>query len=335
MHSHHSHSGDYSAHGTDPLDSVVDQVVNLNFHTYCLTEHIPRIEAKFIYPEEQSLGKNPEEVITKLETSFKNFMSHAQEIKTRYADRPDVRTKFIIGMEIESCDMAHIEYAKRLMKENNDILKFCVGSVHHVNGIAIDFDQQQWYNSLHSFNDNLKDFLLSYFQSQYEMLINIKPLVVGHFDLYKLFLPNDMLVNQKSGNCNEETGVPVASLDVISEWPEIYDAVVRNLQFIDSYGGAIEINTSALRKGLEEPYPSKTLCNLVKKHCGSRFVLSDDAHGVAQVGVCYDKVKKYIVDVLQLEYICYLEESQSPENVLTVKRLPISQFVNDPFWANI
>ena len=91
----------------------------------------------------------------------------------------------------------------------------------------------------------------------------------------------------------------------------------------------------SIRKGLEEPYPSKTLCNLVKKHCGSRFVLSDDAHGVAQVGVCYDKVKKYIVDVLQLEYICYLEESQSPENLLTVKRLPISQFVNDPFWANI
>lgn len=73
MHSHHSHSGDYSAHGTDPLDSVVDQVVNLNFHTYCLTEHIPRIEAKFIYPEEQSLGKNPEEVITKLETFVQEF----------------------------------------------------------------------------------------------------------------------------------------------------------------------------------------------------------------------------------------------------------------------
>ena len=141
MHSHHSHSGDYSAHGTDPLDSVVNQVINLNFHTYCLTEHIPRIERKFIYPEELSLGKTPEEIITKLETSFKNFMSHAQEIKARYTDKPDVRTQFIIGMEIESCDKIHIEYAKRIMKENSDILKFCVGSVHHVNGIPIDFDQ--------------------------------------------------------------------------------------------------------------------------------------------------------------------------------------------------
>ncbi|EHN02586.1 His2p [Saccharomyces cerevisiae x Saccharomyces kudriavzevii VIN7] len=335
MHSHHSHSGDYCAHGVDPLNSMIDRVINLNFQTYCLTEHIPRVESKFIYPEELALGKASDDIITSLETSFKNFMSHAQKIKARYAGKPDVRTKFIIGTEIESCDMVHIEYAKRVMRENSDILKFCVGSVHHVNGIPIDFDQEQWYNSLHSFNDNLKDFLLSYFQSQYEMLTNIEPLVVGHFDLFKLFLPNDMLVNQKSGQCNEETGVPVASLDVINEWPEVYHSVVRNLQFIDSYGGAIEINTSALRKGLKEPYPSKTLCDLVKKHCGSRFVLSDDAHGVAQVGVCYDKVKKYIVDVLQLEHICYLEECQPPQNGISLKKLPITRFVNDPFWTNI
>ncbi|EJS43898.1 his2p [Saccharomyces arboricola H-6] len=334
MHSHHSHSGDYSAHGADPLNAVIDQVINLNFHTYCLTEHIPRIESKFIYPEELALGDDSAEIIANLETSFKKFMSHAQEIKARYADRPEVRTKFIIGTEIESCNMVHIEYAKRVMMEHRNVLKFCVGSVHHVNGIPIDFDQEQWYNSLRSLNDNLKDFLLSYFQSQYEMLTRIKPLVVGHFDLFKLFLPNDMLVDRETGQCYKETGVTVDSLDPISEWPEVYDAAVRNLQFIDSYGGAIEINTSALRKGLEEPYPGRTLCDLVKKHCGSRFVLSDDAHGVAQVGVCYDKAKRYIVDVLQLEYICYLEECQPPQTGLSIQKLPISQFVSDPFWTN-
>ncbi|CAI4060910.1 hypothetical protein N7582_001749 [Saccharomyces uvarum] len=335
MHSHHSHSGDYCAHGADPLDSIIDRVVQLDFHTYCLTEHIPRVESKFIYPEELELGDTSDEIITSLETSFKKFLSHAQEIKTRYAAMPEVRTRFIIGTEIESCDMDHIKYAKRVMMENSGILQFCVGSVHHVNGIPIDFDQEQWHNSLHSLDDNLRLFLLSYFHSQYEMLTTVKPLVVGHFDLFKLFLPSDMLVDPKTGLCDKETGVPIASLDVINQWPDVYDAVVRNLQFIDSYGGTIEINTSALRKGLEEPYPGRAVCDLVKKHCGSRFLLSDDAHGVAQVGVCYDKVKKYILDVLQLEHLYYLEECAPPQNVLSVKKLPISQFVNDPFWANI
>lgn len=326
MHSHHSHSGDYIAHGVDPLEAVTGQAIKMKFHTYCLTEHMPRFEAKYLYPEELDSKNDQSGAIEKLQQDFDHFLEHAQRIK----NRPNAsNTEFLIGVEVESCDLNHIERAKKLIQHNKGVIQFSVGSVHHINEIPIDFDQDKWYAALAASNNNLKAYLLSYYDLQYKMLTNLQPLVVGHFDLYKLFLPQDLKVDLETGFCTAN-GVSVSTVSLINQWQEVREAVVRNLQYIEKYGGAIEINTSALRKKLPEPYPGKDIGLLVKEHCGSRFVLSDDAHGVAQVGVCYDKALDFIVNALKLEKIYHLTETS--DQGVRLEALPIDQFKSDPFW---
>lgn len=331
MHSHHSHSGDYVAHGADPLEDITARAIEMGFHTYCLTEHMPRISSRFLYPEEEDASADESTALKKLSLNFLSFLSHATAIK----NRPNpCNTKFIVGTEIEGCDEQHIAYAKRLMEQHEDTIEFCVGSVHHICGVPIDFDQDGWNRALKTCDNNIQTMLLSYFDLQFKMLTDLKPLVVGHFDLYKLFLPSTLKVDPETGAVsNGPAAVQVSEISLINQWDAVKKAVVKNLQLVRSYGGLIEINTAALRKKLPEPYPSKEICELAKLHCDGKFVLSDDAHAVSQVGVCYGKALHYIVDTLQLTQMHYLESTS--DGGIQVKSIPIEQFRSSAFWKNI
>jgi histidinol-phosphatase (PHP family) len=74
------------------------------------------------------------------------------------------------------------------------------------------------------------------------MLQAVKPPVVGHFDLIRL-LSDD----------------PNASF---RRWDGVWSKIEQNLEAISSYGGVLEINSSALRKGMDEPYPSMEICKV-------------------------------------------------------------------------
>jgi HisJ family histidinol phosphate phosphatase len=52
--SHHSHSGQFCGHAKDTLEEVVQAAIAKGFHSFALTEHIPRPYEDF-YPEEVSL----------------------------------------------------------------------------------------------------------------------------------------------------------------------------------------------------------------------------------------------------------------------------------------
>jgi histidinol-phosphatase (PHP family) len=70
----------------------------------------------------------------------------------------------------------------------------------------------------------------------------LKPRVVGRFDLIKLLAAEPCQDPKRRGN----------------DWRKI----VRNLAFIVEYGGLLEINSSGLRKGLGEPYPGRSICEV-------------------------------------------------------------------------
>lgn len=331
MHSHHSHSSDYVAHGVDPLESIISRVLELNFHTYCLTEHMPRLTVEYLYPEELNSECKSDDLKV-LQDKFSKFLEHAKIIKNRETGK---RTQFLIGTEVEGCDEKHVAYAHELMKNHSDVLQFFVGSVHHVNGIAIDFNAQYWLEALKVSGNNLKQLLLDYFELQYRMLVSLEPLVVGHFDLIRLFCPQDMLVNVNTGkvvqSLQDGSVKMVKDISLIEQWPEVTESVIRNLKFINNYGGVIEINSAALRKGLPYPYPHRDIGMLVKEYCGGRFVLGDDAHGVSQVGVCYDEVLKYIDEVLQLDKLYYLAEEGGS---IKPKTISLEDVKKDPFWSS-
>ena len=49
--SHHSHSGQFCGHAKNTLDEVIQAAIDKKFHTFALTEHIPRPLVDF-YPGE-------------------------------------------------------------------------------------------------------------------------------------------------------------------------------------------------------------------------------------------------------------------------------------------
>lgn len=126
-----------------------------------------------------------------------------------------------------------------------------VGSVHHVHGIPIDYDRDMYVAAMlaaqakapHVECDAEELLFADYFDAQLEMLQTLRPPVVGHFDLIRL----------------KSEGIRQANLKTYSR---VWRKVLRNLLFIAEYGGMLEINASALRKGLPAPYPSKAVCKV-------------------------------------------------------------------------
>ena len=170
-------------------------------------------------------------------------------------------------------------------------LDLFVGSVHHVHTIPIDYDRPNYERARHQSGGTDEGLFENYFDLQYDMLRALKPPVVGHFDLIRL----------KSDHLNTN----------LRHWDNVWKKVLRNLDFIISYGGIVEINSAALRKGLDEPYPQADVCKvgsqfpLVCQTCSSpplkeflakrgQLTISDDSHGISHVGSNYAGLLAFI-----------------------------------------
>ncbi|CCK69317.1 histidinol-phosphatase KNAG_0C02050 [Huiozyma naganishii CBS 8797] len=325
MYSHHTHSGDYSQHGYSPLNDMVERASQLNFKTFCLTEHMPRLSAQYLYPEEIH-SEDAEDDVARLLEDWEKFVEHARRIQLQHKDDP---LKIIVGAESESCDTEQIEYCKSLQERYSHTVKFFVGSVHHVNGIPIDFDSSNWNRALESCGNNLLQLITRYYETQYEMLQLLKPKIVGHFDLYKLHLPEDLKVDTESGQVTTApAGRHVKDNEIFDLWPSLEQLVLRNLQFISDYGGILEVNTSALRKGLQEPYPGLRICQLNQLHGNGKFVLSDDSHSVDQVGTHYGEAIAFLRDTVKLSQLHYLQLEGPEEDQLVERTVPITEIIS-------
>lgn len=342
--SHHSHSKDFIEHGSGPLDEVVENVLKQQFHTFCFSEHMPRVDAKYLYPEEISDKSD----VKFLGQQFESYMNKVLEIK---AQNKDAATKFIIGTECECADLEHIRYAKKMFDDYyKGKLQYLIGSIHHVNSIAIDYDLENFDAAIFKSENNFLQFLKDYFNLQYTMLTELKPLVVGHFDLPSLFISKSELpINRNTGQvCNETNSkscIKINQFDIDDYVfnifkDDLYPLVERNFKFIIENNLALEINTSGLRKGLKYPYPSIKL-SLCFKDLGGNFVLSDDSHGLNQLGTNYLRCKEYINKGLKLSSIYYLKE-QTPYNAnnlnlpeVALEPMDIAKFNELSYWNNI
>jgi histidinol-phosphatase (PHP family) len=121
------------------------------------------------------------------------------------------------------------------------------------------------------------------------MLRELKPEVVGHLDVVRLLSRN-----------------PDRSLR--QTWPEVWERVLDSLRVVQSYGGMLECNSSALRKGLAEPYPSREIA-AEWLATGGRFCLSDDSHGIGQLGTNYARMVAFL-EGLGVEDVWTLERTE-------------------------
>ncbi|KAI1431210.1 histidinol-phosphatase [Xylaria sp. CBS 124048] len=286
----HSHSGQFCpGHAKDNLEDIVKHAISLGYTTMGLTEHMPRTALEDLYPEELD---DPEASLAALRPRHTAYLAEAQRLQALYASQ----ISLIIAFEGEWLRPAYKDLIEELAA--HPAVDYFIGSLHHVNGVPIDFDKAYYARAMASvtaptttngtsakifptsenglngeINAREEKMYERYYDEQYEMLVALRPRIVGHFDLIRLM--------------SVDPGRDVR------RWHGVWERIERNLTFVASYGGWLECNSSALRKGLAEPYP----CRAIAKEwlsLGGKFTLSDDSHGIAQVGTNYGRALDFL-----------------------------------------
>ena len=290
MHSHHSHSGQFCKHAKSSLADVLEQAHSLGFTHFHLSEHCPRPRAEELYPEEREAGMD----VKALEDTFRAYVSEARRLQAVYAPRMQV----LVGCETENvASPGSVAYLRRFLHGDDEpppfvaagVLDYMVGSVHHVCGTPIDFDADTFRSALekcaHTQVGQLdaappaayEQLMCLYLDLQYEVLDRLRPEVVGHMDLFRLFAPGAPWF--------PEAWAPASAS---------HRKLLRNIRFAASYGALFEANSAAFRKGWAgETYPGRVFLGLIRAAHG-RIALSDDSHGTHQVALNYARLREYL-----------------------------------------
>lgn len=304
---HHCHSGQFCNHATDSLEDVVKTAIARHMSTITLTEHIPRGDED-LYPGEET---HPH-YIYGMWKIFDDYYQEATRLQIKYRDDIEI----YIGFEGEWIR----DESKTIIEQIREKYKFdlFLGSVHHVHYFPIDYDDETYRQAREIAGGSDERLAEDYFDAQLAMLKALRPPVVSHFDLIRL------KADEKDVDWRTMKGV--------------WERIERNLRFVVEYGGLLEINTSALRKGLQQPYPRREICQvglLFPSFLGGgsdtrqtfiamagRLTLSDDSHGIDQIGTNYDKALAFIEEA-GIEQIYYMHKGKfQPLSLTDLKRLP-------------
>ena len=171
-----------------------------------------------------------------LAEQFDGYFHEAQRLQNVYA--PEI--KLLVGIEVDWIRPSSLEVIENLLRKYP--FDLFIGSVHHVHSIPIDYDKKLYSEAREKSGGTDELLAEDYFDLQYEMLKALKPPVVGHFDLIRL-LSDDVEAS-------------------FVQWTRVWSKILRNLDFIVGYGGLVELNSAALRKGMNEPYPKAEICKV-------------------------------------------------------------------------
>jgi histidinol-phosphatase (PHP family) len=171
-----------------------------------------------------------------LHATFDKYYCKAVALREKY--RSTIR--ILIGFETEYIRAESISAIRALLQKYN--FDYCVGSIHHVLGIPIDYNSALWEEAHKACGGTDESLFSQYFDEQYELLSQIKPLIIGHFDVIRLWAPDKMVK--------------------LSRWPSVWSKVIRNIDTVNEYGGLFELNSAAFRKGFEEAYPTSEIAKV-------------------------------------------------------------------------
>lgn len=169
-----------------------------------------------------------------LSDTFDRYLTEANRLKELYKDK----ITLLVGLETEYIDADGLSKLGRILKDSSSSIDYIVGSVHHCDELPIDFDQPQFDNVLSlqpgsGEHERFSSLFKKYFENQFELINRLRPEVIGHFDLCRLYYPE---------------------MD-FRQFPDVWEQIERNIELAVSYGGLFELNASAFRKGWKTGYP--------------------------------------------------------------------------------
>lgn len=252
---HGGHSGQFCHHATDTLEEIVQEYVRKQFPWVGVTEHVPAINEELLYPDQKEAGLTPEFL-------FKRFGLYMQECRRlQHAYRSKI--KIFAAMEIETYS-GYERFIPALIDTFHP--DYIVGSVHFVDDMGFDYSKEQYDRAAEAVG-GMDILYCKYFDQQYEMIKLLKPAVVGHFDLIRIF---DADYHSRLAT------------------PAIMERIERNLLLIRDLGLIMDFNLRSLLKGASEPYISQPI--LKRAHeLGIAVIPGDDSHGVTSVAANMEK----------------------------------------------
>ena len=252
---HGGHSGTYCFHAQDDLEEIVKEYIRQGFRWFGITEHMPPVSDQWIYSFERKFGWDAE----KMKDRFFIYADEVRYLQKKYEQYIDIYFAF----ETEAYEGSFDAIAYWI-----DVLKpdYIVGSVHHMGGVEMDTNPST-YMQCADYYGGIDELYIAYFQRQYELLSELEPKVVGHFDLVRIFDPE-------------------YRARIIR--PNIWDSVERNLELIRDRGLILDFNLRALTKGQQEPYVCEPILERAIE-LGISLVPGDDSHGIGLVGNHWDK----------------------------------------------
>ena len=258
---HGGHSGQYCNHAQDRLEDIIQRYIKLGFTIVGITEHIPPVNDRFLYPEEKALGLTAAD----LNHRFEAYFNELRLLQKKYA----AHIKIFAGMETEAFSgyADHIHGLVTKFKPD-----YIVGSVHHVKDIGFDYSCSE-YDRAAAMCGSYEALYEQYFDLQYEMINTIKPFVVGHFDLIRIY--------------DKDYKKRILT-------PKIQQKIKRNLERIKAMGLVLDFNLRPLARGEEEPYITGSILKIARE-LGISVVPGDDSHGVNLVGGHVDRA----IDILK------------------------------------
>lgn len=257
---HGGHSGEFCMHAEDRLEAIVKAYIARGYDWVGITEHMPPPTAAMCFPEERAAGLSPEDLARRFDT----YMTTCRALQNTY--RHAIR--IFVGFETETYTGATDQVRHLVGRHRPD---YFVGSIHHVADRGFDMSPDA-YAAIAADLGGMDVLYCRYFDEQLAMIEVLRPPVVGHFDLIRIFDPD----------YHRRLTRPAIAL-----------RVRRNLERIAELGMILDFNTAALSKGAREPYLSRPILEMARD-LGISVVPGDDSHGVATVGRHFDEAVKIL-----------------------------------------
>lgn len=251
---HGGHSGEFCSHAEGRLEDIIKRYIELGFPAVGITEHAPPETDAFLYPDEKNLGLTAADLADR----FSDYVLTLKNLKKKYAGQITIYA----GIETETCGN-YVRHTRNLIDRFQP--DYIVGSVHHVHDTCFDYSAEA-YNKLAHRIGSIDALYTAYFDLQYEMIKELKPFVVGHLDLIRIY---------------------DADYEKRLQHPDILPKIKRNLELIKSSGLVLDYNLRSLAKGAKEPYISESILKMAVE-MGISAVPGDDSHSRVQAGMHVD-----------------------------------------------
>lgn len=252
---HGGHSGQFCCHAEDLLEEIVEEYIRQGFTWIGITEHAPAINDQWLYPDQKAAALTADILLKQ----FEDYMKECRRLQKKYASLITISP----AIEIETYS-GYESFVAYLI--NKYTPSYLVGSVHFVNDIGFDYSEE-YYEDAVRVAGGMDVLYEKYFDLQHDMINKLRPAVIGHFDLIRLYDPDYHARLKK---------------------PAIAARVTRNLELIKRCGLILDYNLRALYKGASEPYVTSSILKAARE-LNIAVVPGDDSHGISSVGNFYEE----------------------------------------------